>query len=59
VETPTSFIEVKLGTTSPLEFAWFPKTFPNGKLTVVSRSRYETERIVSVTMEDFLQGAPG
>lgn len=58
VETPVSFIEVKLGNTNPLEFAWFPKSFPNAKLTVVSRSRYETERIVGVTIEEFLHGAP-
>ncbi len=57
VESPSSFVEVKLGRTSPLEFAWFPKTFPNvRRLTVVSESRYETDQIVGVTIGDFLLG---
>jgi predicted AAA+ superfamily ATPase len=51
-----SFIEVKTGKTNPLEFAWFPRVFPRGRLTVVSESSYETDRIRGVTMEAFLRG---
>jgi hypothetical protein len=50
------FVEVKRGPTSPLEFAWFSRAFPKGRLTVVSASRFQAERVRSVTMEDFLQG---
>lgn len=40
----------------PLEFAWFPRVFPYGRLTVVSDSSYETDRIVGMTMDEFLPG---
>ncbi len=49
------FIEVKRGSTSPLEFAWFHRTFPKSHLTVISASRFATDHIKGVTMEDFLQ----
>jgi len=48
------FIEVKRGKTSPLDFAWFPSAFPKGHLTVVGASRFETDRVRGVLMEDFL-----
>jgi hypothetical protein len=53
---PGDFMEVKRGRTGPLDFAWFPKSFPEGRLTVVSASRFETDRIVGMTLEDFLLG---
>ncbi len=56
VEGPDSFIEVKAGKTTPLEFAWFSRALPKGRLTVVSDSSYETDRIRGVTMEAFLRG---
>ena len=49
-----SYIEVKRGETSPLEYAWFLKVFPDSHLTVISASRFETDRITGVTMADFL-----
>jgi predicted AAA+ superfamily ATPase len=49
-----TFVEVKRGKTSPLDFAWFPRCFPKGHLTVVSDSRYETDRIRGVTPDEFL-----
>ncbi|MFO8070443.1 MAG: AAA family ATPase [Polyangia bacterium] len=48
------FVEIKSGRTSPLELGWFAESFPRGRLTVVGRDRFETERIRGVTMEDFL-----
>jgi predicted AAA+ superfamily ATPase len=51
-----TYVEVKAGKTSPLEFAWFPKVFPGARLVVVSESSYETDAIVGVTIEDFLMG---
>jgi predicted AAA+ superfamily ATPase len=48
------FVEVKHGRTSPLEFAWFPRVFPKGRLTVVGRERWETERMRGISIEDFL-----
>jgi predicted AAA+ superfamily ATPase len=55
----TEFLEVKRGRTGPLDFAWFPKSFPHGRLTVVGANRFETDQVVGVTLEDFLlEGAP-
>ena len=51
------FLEVKRGRTGPLDFAWFPKLFPEGRLTVVGASRFETDQVVGVTLEDFLQAS--
>lgn len=48
------FIEVKRGRTSPIEFAWFPRTHPRGTLIVVGRDRFSAGRIRGVTFEDFL-----
>ena len=56
VLAPDRFIEVKRGRTGPLDFTWFPKCFPKGRLTVVSESRFETDRIHGITLEDFLLG---
>lgn len=54
---PADFLEVKRGRTGPLDFAWFPKSFPDGRLIVISASRFETDRVVGMTLEDFLLGA--
>lgn len=54
VLAPDRFLEVKRGKTGPLDFAWFPKSFPNGRLVVVGANRFETEQVVGVTVEDFL-----
>jgi len=50
------FLEVRRGRTGPMDFVWFPKSFPHGHLTVVGASRFETEQVVGVTLEDFLLG---
>jgi uncharacterized protein len=54
VLAPDQFLEVKRGRTSPLEFGWFPKVFPRGRLTVIGRDRFETDSVHGMTMEDFL-----
>lgn len=54
VLAPNRFLEVKRGRTGPLDFAWFPKTFPNGHLTVIGANRFETDQVVGLTLEDFL-----
>jgi len=56
VLAPDRFIEVKRGRTGPLDFTWFPKCFPTGHLTVISRSRFETDHIHGITLEEFLLG---
>jgi predicted AAA+ superfamily ATPase len=57
VAATESLIEVKRGRASALEFAWFPKTFPAGRLTVICSTPFETERIIGVTLERFLTGS--
>ena len=48
------FIEVKRGRTSPLEFTWFPRVFPGGRLIVLSASAFQTDHVKGITMEQFL-----
>lgn len=54
VTSPTEFLEVKRGVANPLEFAWFPSTFPGARLTVIGSERFDSERIRGITVEDFL-----
>lgn len=58
VTSTGELFEVKAGQTSPQEFAWITKTFPNKKLTVISDSSYETEYVIGMTLEEFLLSAP-
>ena len=51
-----SFVEVKRGRCSALDLAWFPKTFPKGRLTVVCATPFEAHRIRGVTLDAFLRG---
>lgn len=57
VMSPDTFLEAKRGNASPAEFAWWVKSFPRGKLTVLSQARFDTDRVKGVTLEDFLAGA--
>lgn len=54
VLSPDSLLEVKRGRVNPLEFAWFPKCFPKGRLTVVCANSFETDRVRAVTLEQFM-----
>lgn len=49
------WIEVKLGRSSPLDFAWFPRTHPGGHLTVVTETAFATDHITGVRLVDFLR----
>ncbi len=49
-----TFLEVKRGGCSPLEFAWFSKQFPGSKLIVVNKNKFETDAIQAITAEEFL-----
>jgi hypothetical protein len=54
VLSPTEYIEVKRGPASPIEFAWFARTFPAAKLTVVCQTPFVTDRMHGITIQDFL-----
>jgi len=56
VLNPDELLEVKRGRSSPMDFAWFPAAFPKARLTVVGTSRFATDRITGITLEDFLLG---
>jgi predicted AAA+ superfamily ATPase len=56
VRSRAEFVEVKRGRATPLEFGWFPKVFPAARLEVVCATRFETDRIRGVTLQDFLLG---
>jgi len=49
-----SWIEVKSGKASLLEFDWFRKMFPREKLLVIGSERFDGGAIRGVTLEDFL-----
>jgi predicted AAA+ superfamily ATPase len=51
-----TFLEVKRGATSPMEFAWFPRSFPGSRLVVIGREGFEAGPIVGITLERFLRG---
>jgi len=50
----STFLEVKRGNASPLDYAWFRKTFPSANLTVINQQRFETGYVRGITFEDFL-----
>ncbi|MGH7820435.1 MAG: AAA family ATPase, partial [Candidatus Binatia bacterium] len=54
-----SFVEVKRGRASALDFAWFPKAFPKGRLTVICATPFEADRVRGVTLDAFLGGEGG
>lgn len=58
IDCENNMYEVKLGKTSPTEFLWFKKTFPNKKLTVISASAYEHDWIIGKTIHQFLMEGP-
>lgn len=49
-----SWIEVKRGRSSPLDFAWFTRTFPKLRLTIINTVSFETEYLQGITLENFL-----
>jgi predicted AAA+ superfamily ATPase len=51
-----SFIEVKRGPASALDFAWFAKVLPKSHLTVVCATTFEADRVRGVTLDAFLAG---
>jgi uncharacterized protein len=58
ITPPRAAIEVKTGSTNPLEFAWFPRTFPPGRLTVIGKDRWQAGSLEGITLEDFLLADP-
>jgi hypothetical protein len=54
IATPQAAVEVKLGSTNPMEFAWFPRTFTRASLTVIGNDRWQAGSLEGMTLEDFL-----
>lgn len=52
---PHHFIEVKLGSASPVEFLWFSKIFPKARLDVISERPFGSGQVTGLAMEEFLQ----
>ena len=55
VESPDHFIEVKRGSSSSLEFAWFSRHFPHQKLTVINPNEFKSGPVQGITLEHFLR----
>ena len=58
VATPHAAVEVKLGSTNPVEFAWFPRTFSRTGLTVIGQDHWRAGSLEGMTLEDFLLADP-
>ena len=54
VDHARNLYEVKIGRAGPLDFTWFPRTFPGGELTVIGGNEFRTVHATGVTMEQFL-----
>jgi predicted AAA+ superfamily ATPase len=52
---PDLLLEVELGGASPLDFAWFPATFPGARLTVITSRPFDAGPVSGVSMEDLLR----
>ncbi|MFH0919837.1 MAG: AAA family ATPase [Fibrobacterota bacterium] len=53
----STFLEVKSGLASPMEFTWFQKTFPKKSLKVVNAGRFDAGSIQGIPLMDFLMEA--
>jgi predicted AAA+ superfamily ATPase len=53
-----TYLEVKSGRTTALEFSWFAKTFPCARLLVVGQDRFDARSVTGTTMEEFLLQVP-
>lgn len=58
VTAPGAAVEIKLDSTNPLEFAWFPKTFSRSRLIVIGKDRWAAGSLEGMTLEDFLLADP-
>jgi hypothetical protein len=54
VTSDQTLIEVKWGKAGPLDFSWFPKTFPKSKLLVICQTPFETKQVRGITPHEFL-----
>jgi len=50
----STFVEVKIGSATPVDFSWFAKSFPQSNLMVVNQNRFTTRNIEGITLENFL-----
>jgi len=57
VVRPDLYLEVKRGRASPLDFTWFPGTFPGAGLRVVNREGFDTGAVRGLTPEELLLDA--
>jgi predicted AAA+ superfamily ATPase len=54
VDSRRNLYEVKVGQSTPVEFAWFPKVFPKGKLLVIGNREFRSAAIKGITIDQFL-----
>ena len=54
VSPETDLVEVKLGSSGPMEFMWFPKVFPKNKLTVICTTPFESQQVRGISIDEFL-----
>jgi uncharacterized protein len=47
-------LEVKVGKANITDFMWFLKIFNTEKLTIINKNCFESQRLIGITLEDFL-----
>ena len=56
VDHARNLYEVKTGRSGPMDFAWFPRVFPNRNLLVIGSNEFRSRLVKGITMEQFLLG---
>lgn len=54
VDHARNLYEVKAGRAGPMDFAWFPRVFPNRRLLVIGSHEFRAGLVKGITMEQFL-----
>ncbi|MBM3271563.1 MAG: ATP-binding protein, partial [Candidatus Sericytochromatia bacterium] len=54
VDAARKLYEVRVGRQGPLDFGWFPRTFPDRRLLVVCANEFRAAVIKGITVEQFL-----
>jgi predicted AAA+ superfamily ATPase len=55
VVRPDLMLEVKRGSTSAMEFGWFPRTFPRAELWIIGADTFSGQRIRGRTLAELLR----
>jgi len=58
-EHEVDYLEVERWVTTPVDYAWFERALPRGRLLVVGNASFEARSVRGVYLEEFLRGGEG